>query len=496
MPTIEKNPFETISPEAAGIPSGAVTAFLDRLLEHRLNLHSLLIIRHGKMAAEGYWPPYDKDRKHRLYSASKSFASLAVGRMMDEGRIKLSDRIVDFFPEYLPEKVHPWMEMSTIRDMLTMADCHAQPTHRFGQPDWVASWFDTAPNHIPGTIFQYTSMASNLLCAIIEKLSGMKFLTYMRPVFDEIGVSEDIWCVETPEGNSFGGSGVIATPRDFAKTVLLCMNKGRHNGRQLISEAYIDAATSKQIDTYVMVGGTHDIDHQLGYGYQIWLSRENGFAFAGMGGQLALALPDEELLLVTTGDTQGTAPDTQEIRSAFFDLIYKNLSSVPLPENRAAYALLSEKLNNLKPMTVDGGVTSPISAEINGAEYIMEDNHAGITKLRFEFTGDTGSFNYTNKTGDHSIRFGFGKQIQGVFPETHYSGPRIATPKNAGHEIHTSAAWRGDRTLIVECFVTDDYLGSLQINAAFTPGHVTLVFVKYAENFLDEYQGYAVGRMK
>ena len=492
---MEYNVLETETPENLGIPSGAIMAFLDRILDHRLNLHSLLILRGGKLAAEGYWAPFSRDRKHRLYSSSKSFTSLAVGRMISEGRLSLQDRVVQFFPEKLPQQVHPWIARATIRDMLMMADCHESPTYSFDDTDWLAGWFNKAPDHLPGMIYTYNTACTQVLCAIVEKLTGMKFLAYLRPVFDAIGASPDIWCIEAPDGCSFGGSGVMATPRDLARTALLFLNMGRHDGQQLISENYMREATTRQIDNYIdHATSDDDIEHQQGYGYQIWRTRHNGFCFYGMGCQLAIALPDKDLLVVTTGDTQGTLPDTSEVLSALWENLYDQISDGPLPENPGARNELAGRLLKLAMPVVQGVLTQPLTARINGITYDMAENPMGIKTVRYQFRENTGTLAYVNATGAHEISFGLGWNQPGVFPETHYSGRRIGTPKNAGYEMYASAAWRDEKTLLTVCYITDDYLGSLAINATFSDQYVTLLMHKRAEAFLNEYHGFASGR--
>jgi len=495
MNVIEKKPFPTASPESLGIPSRSVSKFLNRILDHKLNLHSLIVIRRGAIAAEGYWAPFDRRRKHRMFSISKSFVSLAVGRMIDEGKMKLDDTIASFFPEKHTEDMHPWLAQATVRDMLVMADCHSGLTYWFDTYDWAAAWFDTPPDHMPGMVYSYNTSCTQVLSSIVERLSGMKFLTYLRPVFDSLGVSEDIYCIETPDGASFGGSGVMATPRDLAKVAQLFLNGGKHAGQRLVGEEYIRQATSKQIDNALCHSdGSPDIEHRQGYGYQVWRTRNNGFCFYGMGCQLAVCLPDKDLIVVVTADTQGTSPDTAEVLSALWETLYCDITDA-LPEDPAAWAELRQKLDNLSILTAEGADDSPTREQIDGKTFIMADNPMGLKEIRFDFAGGRGSIAYVNNRGAFELPFGIGKNIAGTFPETHYSGRRIGTPKNAGYETHVSAAWRDAHTLGVLCHITDDYLGTLRINAAFKDEFVTVLMDKRAEDFLHDYHGIASGRM-
>lgn len=485
--------MKSATAESLGIPSKAISAFLQRILDHRLNLHSLLILRHGYLAAEGYWAPFKRDRKHRLYSISKSFTSLAVGLMIDRGLLSLDDKVIQFFPEKCPPNPHPWLAAATVRDMLMMADCHDFPTHKFEDPDWIATWFDTPPSHMPGQIFSYNTTCSNLLCAIVEKLAGMKFLEYMRPLFDVLGVSSDIYCIETPEAYSFGGSGVIATPRDLAKVALLCLNEGCYDGQQLISRDYIRQATARQIDNYIdHSAGENDIEHQQGYGYQIWRTRNNGFCFYGMGCQLAIGLPDKDLLIVTTGDTQGTSPDTSELMSALWETLYHEIKNEPLAEDMSAHKELEKQLAKLSLPVAEGKLSSPLLPSIKAKTYFMEENAMGIQQFRFDFHEDRVDMAYIKKDRKYEITFGLGYNIAGIFPEV-YSAKRINTKRSTGYETHSSAAWRDDNTLLLICYITDDYFGSLKINASFSQDSLTVLMKKRAESFLDNYHGFASG---
>lgn len=491
---MEKKPIPRATAESVGIPSSSIITFLNRILEHKLNLHSLLVIRSGKIVAEGYWAPFDKERKHRLYSVSKSITALAIGYMIDEGKISLDDHIVDFFPEKVQEPPNPRIINATIHDMLIMSDCHDDQTYRFDQEDWIDSWFTTDANHMPGKVFSYNTTCTNLLTAIVERVSGMKLLNYLRPVFDAIGVSDDIWCIETPEGYSFGGSGVMATPRDLAKIALLVMNKGKHEGEQLISQDFIQKATSKQIDNYFdFITMEEDIEHQQGYGYQIWRTRNNGFSFYGMGSQLAICLPDKELIVVTTGDTQGISPDTSEILSALWETLYHDICEDSLPEDPKAQEELINYMSNLALPVVEGDKASCLSEKVNGKTYVMNENPMGIKDVCFSFHEDEGTFTYTTDRGIHRIDFGFGYNKKGDFPETHYSGTRIGTPKNTGYEMHASAAWCDEKTLLMVVYITDDYLGSLKMYAVFDGESIQIAMKKRAEAFLEEYHGYADG---
>jgi CubicO group peptidase (beta-lactamase class C family) len=479
--------FTTVpSPESLGIPSRAILNFLQRIDAERICMHGFLLVRHNKIAAEGYWAPWSADRKHRMYSVSKSFVSLAVGMMVGEGRLTLDDRVAEYFPDKVPEKLHPWLAASTVRDLLMMATAHSTTSYTRKDPDWVWTFFNRPPSHPPGTIFSYDTAATVVLTAIVERLAGMPFLDYMRPRFlNRIGFSADAWCVRTPEGGSWGGSGVICTLRDLAKVALTCINGGMWGEEKVLPEEYVCAATAKQID--------NSIRGNCGYGYQIWRENENGFSFRGMGSQYALCFPDREFLFTCIADTQG-APSGSPIPDVMWEEIYPHLSDVPLPEDREAHAELCAKIERLAVLPLPGNSDAPVRSIVNDAWYALEDNPMGITRMRLSFQGDQGTWEYTNGQGDNVLRFGIGRVLAGKFPQRNYFGEQIGSIGGIEYECLASAAWIDEQTLNLEVYITDIYLGGLRISFAFKGEEIGVFMTKQAEWFLDEYEGFAGGK--
>ncbi|MFT5369147.1 MAG: CubicO group peptidase (beta-lactamase class C family) [Candidatus Latescibacterota bacterium] len=474
------------SPESVGIPSQAILNFLQGIDSERINMHGFLLVRHNKIAAEGYWAPWSVDRKHRMYSVSKSFVSLAVGMMVDEGKLSLDDRVVDYFPDKLPEKLHPWLAASTVRDLLTMSTAHSRTSYTRDDPDWVWTFFNRAPSHPPGTIFSYDTAATVVLTATVERLAGMPFLEYMRPRFlDRIGFSTDAWSVRTPEGGSWGGSGVICTLRDLAKVALACMNGGMWGEERVLPEAYVSAATAKQID--------NAIRGNCGYGYQIWCDEENGFSFRGMGSQYAICFPDKAFQFTCIADTQG-APSGSAIPAVMREEIYPHLSDTPLPENPDAYAELSDKIAQLAVLPIPGNSDARAASEVDGAWYALEENPMGITRMRLSFKGDLGTWEYTNGQGDNVLPFGIGHLLSGKFPQRNYFGEQIGTVSGREYDCLASAAWIDEKTLNMEVYITDIHLGGLRVSFAFKGEEIGVFMTKQAEFFLDEYNGFAGGK--
>jgi CubicO group peptidase (beta-lactamase class C family) len=490
--TPSKLSIPTSTPESAGISSDAILRVIKGLDANRLPMHALLILRHGKLAGEFYWKPYCRERKHRYYSTSKSLVSLAVGIMADENKLSLNDPVYKYFPEYMKEDANEYLKRATIRDMLMMADCHAGFSNTL-EEEWITSWFETTATHPPGAVFAYNTCCTNLCNAIVEKIAGISFIDYLYPrLLEPIGASKDITCILSPNGYSYGGSGVLATPMDMALIAQLCLNKGRWQGKQLISEKYINEATSSQIDNWVM---NDEIDSQQGYGYQIWRTRHNGYKFYGMGSQYAICLPDYELVVVTMADTQGYTNAGFIIHELIYNEILPTLSVHPLPENPAGQESLNAYASALTLPLVQGEPISPTAARVSGVTYGFKENPMNIKTARFDFNSDEVAMTYEKPNGIHTLRFGIGKLIKQSFPETHYSGKTFGVSAGYGYESRAGAAWAKENCLAAKVYITDDYLGSFKMTAVFSGDELIIQMSKIAEDFLHDYQGTAKGKI-
>ena len=167
-------------PEEKGISSLSIMNTLREIDQKGISMHSFLVWKDGSLLPEGYYAPIRKTDLHRMFSVTKSFVSIAIGLLQEEGRLSITDPIIKFFPEYLPNPslVHPWLSQTTIRDMLSMRSCHATTTYdKFSsKTDWVKSFFTMPPTHKPGTVFHYDTSSTHTLCALVEKLTGQKML--------------------------------------------------------------------------------------------------------------------------------------------------------------------------------------------------------------------------------------------------------------------------------------------------------------------------------
>lgn len=457
--------------------------------------HSFLMMRHRKVFAEGYWKPFHQNWLHRMYSVSKTFVSAAIGMLIDEGKIKLTDKIVSYFPDKLPENLQPLIAEMTIRDMLMMSTCHKYSTYTGSDMDWLRTFFDPhhEPDHPSGTEFRYDTSATYTLDVLVERLTGKTFLEYLRDkALRELGFSEDAWCVEAPEGYAWGGSGVECTIRDLARFAMLFLYNGKLNGKQYLSEEYIKAATSFQINN--VENGKIDAMHGNGYGYQIWRTWHNTFSFCGMGGQLAICIPDKDFLFVCTSDMQGDADGYVPIYNVLWDTVINHLTDDDvLPHDDAAYEKLNHTLESLTVSVPLGEKTSPMAEKINGATYTLEENPMGIRGFTIRFEGEAGQVCYNTSRGDRVFPFGIGRYEDTKFPETHYSGKRINQPLGDGYRCLNAAVWKAPEKLLIRTYVIDDYFGNMAAEFTFDGDRVHLSMTKTAEWFLDEYVGQAEG---
>lgn len=481
-------------PEEVGVHPDRVADYIHEMNASRRMCHSFLMLRHGKVFAEGYWKPFDKDRLHRMYSVSKTFVGAAIGMLADEGRISLTDRIVDYFPDQVEGGVHPLIAKMTIEDMLRMATCHKHNTYNGSDMNWLHTFFHphSEPDHPSGTEFRYDTSATYTLDVLVERLTGKTFLEYLKDkALRELGFSEEAWCVEAPEGYAWGGSGVECTTRDLARFASIFLGGGAVGGKRYLSEEYVRAATSRQIDN----GEPKDPMEGHGYGYQIWRTWDDSFSLCGMGIQLAVCIPKKDFLFVCTSDMQGEADGYSSVYHALWRNVIDHMDEDAIDNDDVALDRLNALIDRLEVSVPFGEVSSPVAEAVNGAEYELSENSAGIFSFRLSFEGERGSVCYHTKRGERMLRFGIGCYEDTVFPEVHYSGRRINQPKGEGYRCLNAAVWTSPNTLLVRTFVIDDYFGNMSAVFVFDEDRVQLSITKTAEWFFDEYVTSAIGHL-
>ena len=492
--------FEKITPEKAGISSQYVADFISTLQKRAMPMHSVLLMRGDKLFGEYYWAPFTKDTVHRMYSETKSYTSVAVGLLEEEGKVELDRPMADYFPEKLDAPLHPYLARQTVREMLKMTTV-GEPGSWFASddPDRVHYYFNaprkkTRPS---GTVWEYDSAGSQVLSTLVEKLSGMSTFDYLNEkIFRHLGTFKTATMLKTRNGDSWGDSALLCTPRDMASFARFVMNYGTFGEKRLMNEEYLRAATKKQADNSEF----DKVIFRNGYGYQIWCTEEGGFAFNGMGSQFTVCLPERDLIFVCTADTQGIPNASDLIVGAFFDIIVKNLKDTPLPEDEKGTNNLARVTKNLMLYSVCGAEDSPFRKELDGAEYECFENPMGIKRFcfRFDEDGKGGSLLYENAQGEKELPFGVNRNAFGKFPQLGYSNDfgGLSTSDGFKYDDAVSMAWLQDNKLMIYVQIIDRYFGNLRAHFAFRGELATVRMVKVAEDFLSEYEGELVAKRK
>ncbi len=489
--------FTNISPEKAGISSKKVLEFLKVLEEYKFRTHSFIMARGNQIFAEGYYAPFHKDFKHRMYSVSKSFTSVAVGLAIEDGLLTLDDKFISFFPEYINEHTTEQLRNMTIRDMLTMETAHDKEIWWFatGCTDRMEVYFRNEAKRNPGSNFLYDSPGAFMLGVIVEKLTGKPFLEYLKERFlVKIGFSEDAYCLKCPGGYSFSDSGVMCTSEDLLIFARFVMNGGVVDGVRYMNEEYLRDATKKQVstDNNVRIG-----DRNSGYGYLIWKSFNDGFVFKGMGDQFAICDPKKDFIFIYNSDNQGYSPTTRPIMwHELYRTIINNLGE-PIEEDIKAREELEEYIANQKLFALTDTYKPAFADELNGRTYCLEKNPMGIEYIKFDIQDDKGKLTYKNEQGIKELFFGLGHNEFAKFPEENYSDMICMVPE-PGHKYDcaASADWVEEQKLRIYVQIIDKYFGNLTMEFGFKEDKIGVYMYKSAEAFLSNYEGFAAGTWK
>lgn len=473
----------TASPERMGLPSGAIIQFLAQLERKEIDMRSFLLSVDGKLIAETYYAPLQAEDLQRMYSVTKSFTSLAIGLLVGRGDLRLDDRVADYFPDKIGPDAPAATLRLTVRDLLRMRTTHNLSSYKQVQhDDWVRSFFEVPPLKLPGAIYSYDTSASHLLSALVLRLTGKSLFTFLKGnLLALIGFSDRTYCLKAPDGIETGGSGLMARPKDLLKLMHLLMDGGRLGDRQLLPRDYLAGALIKQTDTRIVQGGSM-AEFRHGYGYHFWRLSREGFACYGMGGQLAVCLPEQRLCFVTTADTQGRDDGIQAIFDAFYAQILERLEGHPLDENLETQAELDAFLASRKLLCVAGEHDSPLAAGFGRREYRLEDNDMGLKRLGIALEGRLGELLLQYEKGEAlSLPFEIGDQALTRFPGTTL-------------RCVSSAAWQGEEQLLIKLQVLDTISGNQQILCSFVEDGISLQFSQHMEEPVAGLHGFAVGR--
>lgn len=439
------------TPEAEGVSSEGILQFINAVESSKHELHSMMLLRHGKVVAEGWWNPYGPDLKHTLYSCSKSFTATAIGLAVSEKRLTVDDKVVSFFPNDLPATVSPNLAEMRVKDLLSMsAGQFPEPTFNAISKDsnWVKSFLAAPVVYQPGTKFLYNSLATYMLSAIVQKVTGQKVVDYLKPrLFEPLGISGADWETD-PMGINTGGWGLRVKTEDMAKFAQLFLQKGKWNGKQVIPASWVEeASTMKIIQHPDMAQAKRDSsDWEQGYCYQMWRCRNNAYRGDGAYGQFMIVMPDQDAVLAITCETS----DMQDEFNLIWKYLFPAIQKGKLSANKTAATALSQKLASLALPQYAKGTSSPGINAISGATFLLSPNDNYLQSMGFLFKGDTCFVTLKDHQNAYKLAFGSGFWVRG---ETSRKGPSlVALAKNhlvgiPPEKVAGSYQWKDQSTL-------------------------------------------------
>lgn len=450
--------FVRATPESQGISSDLFAALLRELDASKdTEMHHFMALRHGKVICECNFAPYPKGMWHITHSMCKSITGMAIGMLIEEEKLKLDENIYDIFPDHINAFSKIFRPVITVENLLTMTSgVTFNESGIVSGNDWLGSFLNASVNGKPGTEFQYNSLNTYVLSAIVTKRTGETLTEYLTPrLFGPLGITKYYW--ETcPKGITKGGWGLFLCAEDMAKLGQLYLQRGKWNGQQLVSEYWIEISTARHLKTQ---------NDTYGYGYQLWMEQRPGsFEYNGMLGQNVIIYPDMDMVLVTNAGNKEMFQDCimLNIIRKYFPVNYHPADV--LPENPLSHSLLKRLCGELENGENNNRSTSlrgrwkrnvvsrrkhsdkkysyRISAAVDrpsdhhsfmravsGRTYVMEQQNIGIAPLfvqvfhnnmtdgisEISFTYDAGNFCVSFTEGEviHKLPVGFGKAADG-----------------------------------------------------------------------------------
>ena len=487
--------FVRATPESQGISSDLFAALLRELDASKdTDMHHFMALRHGKVICECNFAPYPKGMWHITHSMCKSITGMAIGMLIEEGKLKLNENIYDIFSDHINAFSKIFRPVITVENLLTMTSgVTFNESGIVSGNDWLGSFLNASVNGKPGTEFQYNSLNTYVLSAIVTKRTGETLTEYLTPrLFGPLGITKYYW--ETcPKGITKGGWGLFLCAEDMAKLGQLYLQKGKWNGQQLVSEYWIEISTARHLKTQ---------NDTYGYGYQLWMEQRPGsFEYNGMLGQNVIIYPDMDMVLVTNAGNKEMFQDCimLNIIRKYFPVNYHPADV--LPENPLSYSLLKRLCgelengeNNNRSTSLRGGwkrnvvsgrkhsdkkYSYRISAAVDrpsdhhsfmravsGRTYVMEQQNIGIAPLfvqvfhnnmtdgisEISFTYDAGNFCVSFTEGEviHKLPVGFGKAADGCV-DLHGEHYLVATLGEFARDENDIPVLKLEVTFIEEC---------------------------------------------
>ena len=487
--------FVRATPESQGISSDLFTALLRELDASKdTEMHHFMALRHGKVICECNFAPYPKGMWHITHSMCKSITGMAIGMLIEEEKLKLDENIYDIFPDHINAFSKIFRPVITVENLLTMTSgITFNESGIVSGNDWLGSFLNASVNGKPGTEFQYNSLNTYVLSAIVTKRTGETLTEYLTPrLFGPLGITKYYW--ETcPKGITKGGWGLFLCAEDMAKLGQLYLQRGKWNGQQLVSEYWIEISTARHLKTQ---------NDTYGYGYQLWMEQRPGsFEYNGMLGQNVIIYPDMDMVLVTNAGNKEMFQDCimLNIIRKYFPVNYHPADV--LPENPLSYSLLKRLCgelengeNNNRSTSLRGGwkrnvvsrrkhsdkkYSYRISAAVDrpsdhhsfmrtvsGRTYVMEQQNIGIAPLfvqvfhnnmtdgisEISFTYDAGNFCVSFTEGEviHKLPVGFGRASDGCV-DLHGEHYLVATLGEFARDENDIPVLKLEVTFIEEC---------------------------------------------
>ena len=429
-------------------------------------MHSLMIVRGGKVIAEGWWTPYTAESRHTMYSLSKSFASTAIGIAQAEGKLSVDDTVISFFPDLAPANSSGNLKAMRVRDLLAMSTRHhGEDIAKFDyqSEDAVKQFLALPVTHKPGTHFVYNTPASFMLSAIVQKATGENTLSYLQSrLFQPLGIEDPKWDAGR-SGISLGGFGLHIRTEDIAKFGLLYLRDGDWNGKRLLGKDWVRAATSRQTSN----GSNPKSDWDQGYGYQFWRCRNGAFRGDGAFGQYCIVIPAHDTVIAITSGVR----DMQKVLDITWDHLLPALTSSPANASDAAQRKLKDKLTSLKLRPVDGDGNSQTLPNIAGKIFKFGDNAQRFESISIARSKDpSGTTLTTVANGKEYILDCAPGKWSAAKPFPWPSTSALETPREEA--ASATVAWNGDVFTVKIAYTETPYV--LTLKCSFAQDEVTV----------------------
>jgi CubicO group peptidase (beta-lactamase class C family) len=440
--------FEHSTPEASGIPSRGILRLVGDLESSGSEMHGLIVLRHGKTVAEGWWAPYAPGIIHGSQSLTKTFTGTAFGIAMAEGLLHVEERLADIFPEFVPENPGQYLFDLKMRHILTMSGgMETQPA--VTDPDWIRKFFQIPIVHPPGTAFYYNSIACSMVGACIRKKTGLGLADYLRPrLFEKIGIDAGKirwYCHE--DGLENGSGGIVTSTGDNARLIQLYMNGGMWDSQRILPQEWVRMATSMQNDHFRRREAGKPV---IGYGGMMWI-RDGAYYADGAMGQLAIGFP-EKGIAISVNQTCADPESNERMSAALFGFA-GCAQDEPLPEDPQAYGELCRRMSTLALPAPDYAPDSAMAARVSGrkcriargrAVFFPEDlaiynrgYRDEVSAFGFEFTRGALKLTIESQSGVHEAYAGLDGRPRG-------NSLPCGMP---AEDVLLSASWAGGDTL-------------------------------------------------